>query len=178
MFVHFELWVDEREGIVPRCLIPVTQKKKKSKSTAFAIWSSRKGASTHSIGPNIRIPRTCVSLPFIWFARMITWSIYACIGLLKYKVSERCNNILIRGGGAKKQRTIPRRHHLVLKRRRMWSTRLDGRASLRALLVGHLGLCLHVRTTLRACRNHRVCSWGGDWVSKLCFVFSSGPGRS
>lgn len=35
------------------------------------------------MGPNIRIPRTCVSLPFMWFARMITWSIYACIGLLK-----------------------------------------------------------------------------------------------
>ncbi len=41
--------------------------------------------TTHSIGPNIRIPRTCVSLPFMWFARTITWSIYACIGLLKNK---------------------------------------------------------------------------------------------
>jgi hypothetical protein len=29
MFVHFELWVDEREGIVPRCLIPAHSKKQK-----------------------------------------------------------------------------------------------------------------------------------------------------
>ena len=29
MFVHFELWVDEREGIVPRCLIPAHRKKEK-----------------------------------------------------------------------------------------------------------------------------------------------------
>lgn len=29
MFVHFELWVDEGEGIVPRCLIPAHSKKKK-----------------------------------------------------------------------------------------------------------------------------------------------------
>jgi len=31
----------------------------------------------HSMGPNIRMPRTCVSLPFMWFARMMTWRMYA-----------------------------------------------------------------------------------------------------
>jgi hypothetical protein len=29
MFVHFELWVDEREGIVPRCLIPAHRRRKR-----------------------------------------------------------------------------------------------------------------------------------------------------
>ena len=32
------------------------------------------------------MPRTCVSLPFIWFARTMTWRMYACIGLLESKV--------------------------------------------------------------------------------------------
>ncbi len=33
MFVHFELWVDERERIVPRCLIPAHRKKKRKKGS-------------------------------------------------------------------------------------------------------------------------------------------------
>ena len=43
------------------------------------------GGKAHSMGPNIRIPRTWVSLPFMWFARMMTWRMYACIGLLTKK---------------------------------------------------------------------------------------------
>lgn len=42
------------------------------------------------MGPNIRMPRTCVSLPFMWFARTMTWRMYAWIGLLK----QRKNNFV------------------------------------------------------------------------------------
>jgi len=45
------------------------------------------------MGPNIRMPRTWVSLPFMWFARMMTWRMYACIGLLKKK-SKRGSTVL------------------------------------------------------------------------------------
>ena len=82
---------------------PCTQKEKRSKSTALQYdHPVREGGATHSIGPNIRIPRTCVSLPFIWFARTITWSIYACIGLLKRKVWALQKHIPIRGEGKNK----------------------------------------------------------------------------
>ena len=42
---------------------------------------------THSMGPNTRMPRTCVSLPFMWFARMMTWRMHAWIGLLRAQAS-------------------------------------------------------------------------------------------
>jgi hypothetical protein len=41
------------------------------------------------------MPRTCVSLPFMWFARTMTWRMYACIGLLESKV---CYCTYCRGG--------------------------------------------------------------------------------
>jgi hypothetical protein len=30
VFVHFELWIDEREGVVPRCLVPKTKRQGQS----------------------------------------------------------------------------------------------------------------------------------------------------
>ena len=29
VFVHFKLWIDERERIVPRCLVPAKNKKQR-----------------------------------------------------------------------------------------------------------------------------------------------------
>lgn len=53
-------------------------------------WSTVQHTThTHSMGPNILMPRTCVSLPFMWFASMITWRMYACIGLLIPKKKKR-----------------------------------------------------------------------------------------
>lgn len=43
----------------------------------FEGWGNFKKKKAHSMGPNIRMPRTCVSLPFMWFARMMTWRMYA-----------------------------------------------------------------------------------------------------
>jgi len=63
--------------------------KGKGKGEACMVRRVEGNNKAHSMGPNIRMPRTWVSLPFMWFARMITWRMYACIGLLEIKKKVR-----------------------------------------------------------------------------------------
>ena len=76
VLVHLELGRDERKRVVPRCLVPV----RTDESTARGV--TEKGGA-YSTGPRMRRPRTCVSLPFMWFVSTMICRMYACTGLLQ-----------------------------------------------------------------------------------------------
>lgn len=46
VFVHFKLWIDERERIVPRCLVPAKARSKKRKRLSFKFTPSSLRCST------------------------------------------------------------------------------------------------------------------------------------
>ena len=60
MFVHFELWINKREGIIPGCLVPSHQEASTCKPHSLAQKSGKGGAHSlygtqHPHATNMRI---------------------------------------------------------------------------------------------------------------------------